>query len=172
MKHYLRDKLNTIRVPRHIQELCIRINNFTNTLTYEELKNLTSDEVASALEVPASVIDFAMMADRRRSTLSLDDIFSTSNDSLGYEEIIMDKAYQEQVEFEDAKIIFDGVINKLPPEERVIIEMYYNQDMNKKQIADALQISQRSVTLKMKRAFDIIAGYVAENTLNKQASET
>ena len=84
----------------------------------------------------------------------------------------MDKAYQEQVEFEDAKIIFDGVINKLPPEERVIIEMYYNQDMNKKQIADALQISQRSVTLKMKRAFDIIAGYVAENTLNKQASET
>ena len=36
MKHYLRDKLNTIRVPRHIQELCLRINNFT----FKEIEKL------------------------------------------------------------------------------------------------------------------------------------
>ena len=34
MKHYLRDKLDTIHVPRHIQELSIRIHNFTSNLTY------------------------------------------------------------------------------------------------------------------------------------------
>lgn len=170
MKHYLRDKLNTIRVPRHIQELCVRISNFTSTLTYEELQNLTSDEVASALEIPASVIDFALMADRRSSTVSLEDVFSVHNDSLGYEEILLDEAYQEQVEFEDAKIIFDGVIEKLPPEHRVIIDMYYKQDMNQKEIAEALLITPRMVSWKMKKAFDIISTFVAENSL-KRANE-
>ena len=42
MKHYLRDKLNTIRVPRHIQELTYRINSFTKTLTLDELKETIS----------------------------------------------------------------------------------------------------------------------------------
>ena len=42
MKHYVRDKLNTIRVPRHIQELTFRINSFTNTLTLDELNELTN----------------------------------------------------------------------------------------------------------------------------------
>ena len=35
MKHYLRDKLKTIRVPRHIQDVTCRINNFTKSLTLE-----------------------------------------------------------------------------------------------------------------------------------------
>ena len=49
MKHYLRDKLNTIRVPRHIQELSFRINSFISTLTVEEVNELTNDDVAEAI---------------------------------------------------------------------------------------------------------------------------
>ena len=40
MKHYLRDKLNTVRVPRHIQELTYRINNFTKELTLKEITEI------------------------------------------------------------------------------------------------------------------------------------
>ena len=39
MKHYLRDKLNTIRVPRHIQELTYRINSFTRALTFARISS-------------------------------------------------------------------------------------------------------------------------------------
>ena len=67
MKHYLRDKLNTIRVPRHIQELSCRINNFTKTLTLEELNELTNDDVAEALKISRRDVDFVMQADRRKS---------------------------------------------------------------------------------------------------------
>ena len=89
MKHYLRDKLNTIRVPRHIQELSIRIHNFIETLTPEEVRALTSDEVAFALEVSPSSVDIALQVERRRSTLSLDEVFNISENSLGYEEILI-----------------------------------------------------------------------------------
>ena len=33
MRHYIRDKLNAIKVPRHIQELSYRINAFIGTLS-------------------------------------------------------------------------------------------------------------------------------------------
>lgn len=163
MKHYLRDKLNTIRVPRHIQELCIRVSNFTNSLTMEELQVLTSDDVASALDVPTKTVDLAMMADRRTSTISLEDVYSMDDSSgLSFEEMIPVKDYKEAANIEDAKIIFDNIIDKLPPDEKVVMDMYYKQDMSKKEIAEALLLTQMSVTRRFKNAFNIISDIVIE----------
>ncbi len=168
MKHFLRDKLNMIRVPGHIQELVIRINNFTKDLTQEEIFKLTSEDVASALDVPTKKIDFALQIDRRKSTVSLEEVFDTSDDSLGYEEIIASNDYQKQSEYADIKIIFDEVVNKLPPEERVLLDMYYKQDMTQKEIAEALQISQMGVSRRMKNLFNLISDFVWENPEYRQ----
>ena len=161
MKHYIRDKMDAIRVPRHIQELTIRINNFTKNLTAEEVQSITSEEVASALEVSQKAVDMAMVADRRRSTISLEDI-SSDKDSLSFEELLPADDYKERAEYEDSRIIFEEVINKLPPDERVIVDMYYKQDMNMKEIAEALVITPMSVSRKMKSALNIISKFVAE----------
>ena len=163
MKHYLRDKLNTIRVPRHIQELSIRIHKFIETLTPEEVRALTSDEVAFALEVSPKVVDIALQVERRRSTLSLDEIFNISEKSLGYEELLIDKDYKEKIAYEDARIIFENVIDKLPPEEKVLIDMYYKQDMNKTDIAEAMLLTPMNINRKLKQAFELIAQLVVEN---------
>ena len=152
-----------IRVPAHIQELVIRINNFTKTLTQEELYDLTSEDVASALDVSPKKIDFALQMDRRRSTLSLEEVFTVNDDGLGFEELLASKDYKEQHEYADVKIIFDEIINKLPPEEKVLLDMYYKQDMSQKEIADALQISQMSVSRKMKNLFKSVCDFVWEN---------
>lgn len=176
MKHFLRDKLNMIRVPAHIQELVVRINNFTKDLSQEEVFSLTSEDVASALDVSVKKVDFAMQIDRRKSTVSLEDVFSTTDNSLGYEELLADDSYERESEYADVKIIFDEVVNKLPPEERVLIDMYYKQDMNQKEIAEALQLSQMGVSRRMKNVFSLINDFVMENSefqdrvkiLNKQ----
>ena len=161
MRHYIRDKMNAIRVPRHIQELTIRINNFTKNLTVDEVQSITSEEVASALDVSKQAVDMALIADRRRTTLSLDDMTADS-DSLSFEELIPAEDYEERAAYEDSRIIFEEVLNKLPPDERVIVDMYYKQDMNMKEIAEALMISQMSVSRKMKSAFNIISDLVLE----------
>lgn len=171
MRHYLRDKLNTIRVPRHIHELLIRINNFTETLTTEELAILTSEDVASALQVTPETIDFAMLIDRRCSTISLEEAFN-SKTTLNYEEMLTDSDYEDKLEIEDIKILFDEVIDVLPPEEKVIIDMFYKQDMNRREIADALQVSQMSVTRRMKKAFCIIHKLAEEIRHSKNREET
>ena len=162
MKHDLRDKLSMIRVPRHIQELTIRINNFTRDLTLEEIRELTTDEVATALNVSTKAVDYALEVDRRSSTISLEDLYSSNSESLDYEEVLTNENYKEREQFEDARIIFEDVINKLEPEERVLIDMYYKQDMSQKEIANALVISPVNVSRKLKQAFDSLAKLVIE----------
>lgn len=171
MKHYLRDKLNTIRVPRHIQELSIRIYNFTQNLTLEEVQALTSDEMASVLDVSPQAIDVAMQVERRRSTLSLEDVFKVDNGYLNYEEVLAEEDYLEKSSYEDARIIFEDVIKKLPPEEKVLIDMYYKQDMSKKEIAEAMLLTQMCVNRKMKQAFEHIATLVIENKKKKDEEQ-
>ena len=164
IKHYLRDKLNTIRVPRHIQELSIRINNFTKTLTLDELNELTDDDVAEALKVSSSVINDVMQADRRKSIISLDDMYNSSDDNLGYEEVITGSDYKETLDLEDMKIILKDVIEKLPPESKKLVKMYYYEDMSQKEIAQKLNYTQMQISRRMKKAFSLLYHMIADKT--------
>ena len=165
MKHYLRDKLNTIRVPRHIQELSYRINNFTKTLTLEELNELTNDDVAEALSIPKKDVDFVLQADRRKSTLSLDEIYGADSDNLGYEEVLSKEDYKESRDLEDTKIILKEVIEKLPDECRNLVKLYYYEDMNQKEIANIYNLTQMQVSRKMKKAFSLLYKMIADTAV-------
>jgi RNA polymerase sigma-B factor len=165
MKHFLRDKLNMIRVPRHIQELSIRINNFTQNLTPEEVNSLTSDEMASALQVSPKAVDVAIQIERRRSTLSLEDAFQVGHDNLSYEEVLADGNYTEKSLYEDARIMFEDVINKLPVNERMLIKMYYKQDMSQKDIANYLNLNKMCVSRRLRQACDLLSDMIIEKKL-------
>ena len=162
IKHYLRDRLNTIKIPRYIQELSIRINSFISTLTPEEVQSITSNKLAKVLSVNPEIIDLTMQAERRRVTISLDEAFNIPGGNLTYEDIITDENYEEKVLYEDVRIIFEDVINKLPEEYKVLVDMFYQQDYSKKEIAKAMLLSEMSVNRKLKQAFELIAELVAE----------
>lgn len=168
MKHYLRDRLNAIRVPRHIQELSYRISNFTKELTIDEINELTNEEVATALRISPKDVAAARQAERRSSTLSLEDVFRADQESFHYEELLSIENYQDLSEINDAKIILTEVINKLPPELKKIIGMYYFKDMNQKEIAKELNFTQMQISRRMKKAFSIIYKMIAELEDSKQ----
>lgn len=167
MKHYLRDKLSAIRVPRHIQELAIRIHNFTNSLTAEELKLLTNEDVAYALNATQSSVDLAMQIDRRKHPVYLEDVYS-GPDTLGFEELLADENYKNRPDYADAKIILNDILMKLPPEERIVVNMYYKRNMNKREIAQALNLSPMSVTRRMKQAFNIISSLIIDDIASEE----
>ena len=165
MKHYLRDKMNTIKVPRHIQELSYRINSFISTLTPEELNELTNEYVADALNVPKKDVDFALQADRRKTTISLDDMYHSESNNLRYEEVISYDNYKEMAEMEDARLILELVIVRLPKEYRKIIELYYYKDLSQKEIAQKLGLTQMQVSRKIKKAFSLLHEMIADSQL-------
>ncbi|MCQ2754682.1 MAG: sigma-70 family RNA polymerase sigma factor [bacterium] len=154
MKHYLRDKLDGIKIPRHIQELAFRINTFTANLTYEEMIELTSEDVASALQIPKQAVDIVMMADRRKSTISFEDIYENSDQK--FEEFIGNKDFKEKAKFEDEKIMLNDLIKILPTDYSILIKLYYNNDMSKTEIAEYLGWNVMKVSRTLERAFKII----------------
>lgn len=171
MKHYLRDKMNTIRVPRHIQELTYRINSFTRSLTPEELNDLTNDDVAEVLKVSPKAINVAIEADRRKSTVSLDEVFSTESDSLSYEEMLSKDNYSDSLDIADTKIVLRDLIEKLPDESKTLIKLFYYDDMNKKEIAEKLNLTQMTVSRKFKKAFSQLYKMIADGDFENEDVE-
>ena len=163
MKHYLRDKLNAIRVPRHIQELSYRITTFTNNLTEEELMNLTNDDVAEVLKVKPKDVEFVQQVERRKTVLSLEEIYNTDSDKQGFEEVL---SYQKNTDFddvEDLKIALNSAINQLPENLKQLILLFYEEDLTQKEIAIRLNISQMQVSRGLKKAFSILYKIIADN---------
>ena len=162
IRHFIRDKMHAIRVPAHIQELSCRINNFINTLTPEELDKITSENVAEALRIRPRDVDKVVLAERRRTMVSLEEVFTSDSENMGYEELLSKEDYKETSDIEDSKLIIKDILKQLPDEYKEIIELYYYNDMNQAEIAEALNLSKMQVSRKMKKAFSILYKIVSK----------
>ena len=100
--------------------------------------------------------------DRRKDTISLEDVYRADKDSLGYEELLPCENYQEISDITDSKILLNEVINKLPEDQKKLVSLYYYKDMNQKEIAKELNLTQMQVSRRMKRAFTRIYKMIAE----------
>lgn len=157
MRHYIRDQLNTIRVPAYIQELTCRINSFINTLTLEELENLTNDDVAEVLNIPKKTVDLAIEVDRRKKVISLDTYFdSIQNDTLGFEELFADVKSLENYKVQDTKIMLKKYIDQLPFTLKHVIELSFFQGLTKTEIAKICNIRTSSVSRRLNKAYKIM----------------
>ena len=157
MRHFIRDQLNTIRVPAYIQELTYRINSFINTLTLEELENLTNDDVAEVLNIPKKTVDLAIEVDRRKKVLSLDSYFdNTDKDSLRFEELLADVKSLENFKIQDTKIMLKKYIDQLPFKLKHVIELSFFQGLTKSEIAKICNVSISSVSRRLDKAYKIM----------------
>ena len=163
IKHYLRDNFNLVKVPGYIQELIIRINEFTKDLTAEKIRTLTIEDYASVLDASPNAVGLAMEHDRRRRTISLEEMSANYN-KLSYEELISGEDYEAKSEYEDIRIIFEESVKYLQPDEQEILDMYYKKDMSQREIADELGLSQMHVSRKMRQAFKKISARILEKT--------
>ena len=133
--------------------------------TVDELNELTNEYVANALNVSKNEVDFALQADRRKTTISLEDMYCNDSENLGYEEVISDGDYKELSNMEDARLILELVIARLPKEYRKIIELYYYNDYNQKEIAEYFDVSQMQIHRKIKKAFALLHEMIADSQL-------
>ena len=173
MRHYIRDKMNTIKIPGYIQELGYRINSFIGTLTTEELNELTNEYVAKALNVETKDVDFAIQSNRRKFLISLDHLYTNnSSKNAKYEELIATNDYKEAANMTDAKLILELVIARLPKEYRKIIELYYYKDLNQKEIAEYTGMTAMQTNRKLKKAFELLYAMIEDSQMGDSLMET
>ena len=162
MQHYMRDKVTLIKVPRELMELAMRIRNFVNDLSDEEMDTMTSQKVAEALDVPVQKVNNAIDIDRRKKIASLDEIINIDGNKASVGDLTPAFDYQEYSEHKDMQMEIDNIIKKLPPECKEVVEMFYYEDMKQSEIAEKLDINQMMVSRRLKKAFNYMYDYMKQ----------
>lgn len=152
IKHYLRDKASLIKAPRELQELVFKISNTIKNLTQRGFSEPTTKQIAEELGLPEKKIVEVMEIEYCKSTLSLDQNLATDEDEMSLLDKIPSGDYQELLNSKENKIMLEFAINKLPDDLRKILELSYYEDLNQREIAERIGISQMQVSRRLKKA--------------------
>lgn len=152
IRHYLRDKASMIKAPREIQELAYRINCVVRKLNESGIDEPTPEQVAEIMAMPVTKINDIIEVDRRKSTLSLDQSVTVDDDTMSLGDKIPSGNYQEFLEAYEGKIMLTKAIEKLEPKMKEVIELIYYEDLNQREVAEKLNISQMQVSRRIKKA--------------------
>ncbi len=163
IRHYLRDKASMIKAPRAIQELAYRVHKMTMELI-EEMGEKPSDiQIADKMELPIDKVKEAMDADRRKTTLSLDQLtFQDDDDFSNWGDKIADVSYENMQSLCEDRIMLTECLETIEPTLKQIVEMTYFKDMSQVEIANQLGISQMQVSRKLKKALNLLYDIVKE----------
>jgi len=152
IRHYLRDKVAMVRAPRELQELAFRINQIIEQLT-KELKRIPTDiEVSERLALPVSKVSEIAQVERRKTHVSLDNNLIFFNNESIISEFLIDDSYQDNLTKDEENVMLLDAIEMLEPNLKNVIKMSFFQDMNQKQIAEEMGVSQMQVSRRIKKA--------------------
>jgi RNA polymerase sigma-B factor len=142
LKRHFRDKGWTIRVPRRLQELGLRINHVLPSISQELGRSPTVAELATRLEVDEEEIVDAMEAAQAYSTMSLDAPLNeeggTALDTMGD----LDPSMERLDEWESIA----PAIRDLPERERRVLYLRFFSGLTQSEIAEEIGVSQMHVS--------------------------
>jgi len=161
IRHYLRDRTTIIRAPREIKELSFRIHKLTLELTEKLGMAPTDKDIAEALQMPQEKIEECNNLERRTTTISIDQIIGTDDNSISLVEKIEDESQKAAFNSYENRIILNDAIKKLDLVEQQLIILNYYDGLNQREIAEKLNLSQMQVSRKLKKSlqklFEIIS---------------
>ncbi|MER3496267.1 MAG: hypothetical protein C4320_05375, partial [Armatimonadota bacterium] len=141
IKHYLRDKTQTIRQPAWLQELRHKVNR-TATMLQSELGRVPNErEIADAAGVSeASVRDVILTGDLLRVG-SLD--AAPANDDEGESDVDrLDSArFSPEVLSVEERVVLDAAMSQLRDLERDVLKLFHFDGLNQTEIASKLNLS-------------------------------
>jgi RNA polymerase sigma factor (sigma-70 family) len=163
IRHYLRDKVSMIKAPREIYELTYRVNKLMQKLKDEQGNEPSEVIIAEELGTSVGKIKEVIDVERRKQTISLDQVITTGNDeSLSLFDKIADDNQYNLESFQEDKILIKDAINRLDVKLREVVILNYFEDMSQTQIAAKLGISQMQVSRRLKKALTMLLDILSE----------
>ena len=163
IKHYLRDKAAMIKAPRELQELVFKISTTIKKLNEEGVEDPTAEDISDVLGLSAAKVEEVMNIDKYKNALSLDQYLMGDDEDFSLLDKIPAGDYKEFMNSYEDKIMISGTIKKLPPELRQIIELSYYEDLNQREIAEKIHISQMQVSRRLKKALNKMYELIKNN---------
>ena len=146
IKKYFRDTKWSLKVPRRLKEISVRIIEAKEHLLEKLSRIPTVEDLAEYLEVSEEEILEALESSRAYTTYSLDHDHENAEEreASSYERFLVDD--EEGYEQFETSNIFEKVISELTPKEKEIMKKRFLQEITQREVAEALGISQMSVS--------------------------
>jgi RNA polymerase sigma-B factor len=144
LRRHLRDRVWSVRVPRSLQELAVRVDRVSRELSGELGRSPTLVELADRVGATSELVREAQRVGQARHPVSLDLPREPAGDARGSpREVAVEEPGYARVE--DAALCED-LLRLLPDRDRRILELRFREDRVQAQIADAVGLSQMQVS--------------------------
>jgi RNA polymerase sigma-B factor len=147
LKRHFRDKGWSIRAPRRMQELYLRLGKVVASMGQELGRSPTIAELAMETKVSEEEVLEALEAGQAYRSASLD-VATEEGESLAT------RLGEEDPSLEDAerRATLSPLLAQLPPRERLILQLRFFDGLTQSEIANRLQISQMHVSRLLARS--------------------
>jgi RNA polymerase sigma-B factor len=152
IKRHFRDRGWSMRVPRDVQELNVRLTRTVDELTTKLGRSPSVDELASATGTSPEQVLEALESSAAYSALSLSEGPSPDEEGGGP----MDTLGEEDEHFEQSeqRLTLAIGIQHLPTRERTILHLRFFEGLTQSEIADRIGISQMHVSRLIRNSLD------------------
>jgi RNA polymerase sigma-B factor len=166
MLHFLRDRGNTVKIPRRWQDLQKEGQKAKEALMKQLGRQPSDAEVATELGVTVNEWRDIKLAGKNRSLLSLDATVSQQVDStvtLG--DMLPDAHYQNLQLLEEDRQQLQRALGQLEEKTRAAIELVYFSDLSRKEVAERIDVSPMTVTRRIQRGIQQMVAYLQPQEL-------
>lgn len=140
IKHYLRDRAQTIRQPAWLQELRHRVTKTASYLQHSHGRPPTNREIADELGISENSVQEVYSTSEMLRVGSLDATTQNDEDSAEVDRLDAADFCPEQLSVED-RVVLEHAMKQLRDLERQVLVLFHFESMNQTEIAAKLDIS-------------------------------
>ncbi len=162
IRHHLRDRSGTVRIPRELQRLGKRLRSRQSELAATLGRAPTLSELADAVDADTKEVERALAAELARDPISLPQPVA------GAEAVVDAEPYAGS----DNRLLLTERMHVLDDRERQIVYLRFHADMTERQIAREVGISQAHVSRLLAAALTKLRAELAEEETPGKTGDT
>ncbi|RKY03257.1 FliA/WhiG family RNA polymerase sigma factor [Candidatus Poribacteria bacterium] len=136
-------------VPRNVREKAQILENAYAALEQKLMRPPTEEEVAEYLKISVDKLRDMLLEVQGAALLTLDDIVLDEETGESIREHVVDKntaTPEQKMAYEEAKKLLARAIEGLPEKEKLVLSLYYYEEMTMKEIGRVLGVSESRVS--------------------------
>ncbi|MDX2240769.1 MAG: RNA polymerase sigma factor SigF [Leptolyngbyaceae cyanobacterium bins.302] len=159
IQHYLRDKSQSVKIPRRWQALQRKAVWVVRELQANLNRSPNDAEIAAALEISVEEWQEIKLACQNRALLSLDaPIRDEESGASSLAELVPDSRYRSFQLAQEDQIRLQQALTQLEKRTRQILEFVFLYDLTQKETAERLGISAVTVSRRVKKGLEMLQG--------------
>jgi RNA polymerase sigma-B factor len=152
LKRHFRDRTWSVRVPRDLQELALRVDRTITAMSDGKRRSPSVSEIAKALDVSEEQVLEALEAAGAYRAGSLDAPRSPSGEES--EETLVDVIGSEDAGFDRAeqRATIEPLFTRITERERLVLRLRFSEDLTQAEIGERIGVSQMQVSRLIRQA--------------------